>query len=244
MKAIILAAGSAKRLNPLTESTPKCLLSMGNKLIIDYQIEGLIKNEVNEFVMVVGFQSKKIIKHIKTTYPKETFTFITNDLYTDTGPAYSLWCANAHLSDTVLYLNADVLCHADIIKSVIEYPKETVTAIQHIPWNLEAVNVVTNDSKEIIEIGKHIDESTSCGEFIGVTKIGKAFNSHLIKVLEKFNDQEEVKKFAADSLHFTIRERGQKMHVLDVTDLPAIEIDTPVDYADAQKLIKTIDAGL
>ena len=41
MKAFILAAGVSRRLYPHTYSTPKCLLEVGGKAIIDYQLEAL-----------------------------------------------------------------------------------------------------------------------------------------------------------------------------------------------------------
>ena len=44
MKAMILAAGYGKRLLPLTKETPKPLLKVGNKTLIQHNIEHLIKN--------------------------------------------------------------------------------------------------------------------------------------------------------------------------------------------------------
>ena len=52
MKAIILAAGQAKRLRPITHDTPKCLLRIGNKCLLENQIDILIKNGVNEIFIV------------------------------------------------------------------------------------------------------------------------------------------------------------------------------------------------
>jgi len=43
MKAVILAAGVASRLRPLTNNTPKCLLKVGNKSILERTIDNLVK---------------------------------------------------------------------------------------------------------------------------------------------------------------------------------------------------------
>ena len=51
MKAIILAAGYATRLYPLTENFPKPLLEVGGKPILDWLIDD-IKSEIDEFVVV------------------------------------------------------------------------------------------------------------------------------------------------------------------------------------------------
>ena len=53
MKCIILAAGYATRLYPLTENFPKPLLPVGGKPILDWLIDDL-KNEADEFIVVTN----------------------------------------------------------------------------------------------------------------------------------------------------------------------------------------------
>ena len=55
MKAFILAAGVSRRLYPETYNTPKCLLDVGGKPIIDYQLEA-IQNIAERY----GQQNKKL----------------------------------------------------------------------------------------------------------------------------------------------------------------------------------------
>ncbi len=55
MKAIILAAGYATRLYPLTENLPKALLPIGNKAMMDYLVEGLAEiQELNDVHIVTN----------------------------------------------------------------------------------------------------------------------------------------------------------------------------------------------
>ena len=51
MKAMILAAGRGKRLDPLTETTPKPLIKVGNKPLIQYHIENLASAGIKEIVI-------------------------------------------------------------------------------------------------------------------------------------------------------------------------------------------------
>jgi len=60
MKAVILAAGVASRLRPLTNNTPKCLLKVGNKSILERTIDNLVKNNIDKIVVVTGFLHKMI----------------------------------------------------------------------------------------------------------------------------------------------------------------------------------------
>ena len=60
MKAIILAAGEGKRLRPLTENIPKCMVKLFGKSILERQVN-LFKNcGVNEICVVRGYNKEKI----------------------------------------------------------------------------------------------------------------------------------------------------------------------------------------
>lgn len=60
MKAVVLAAGRGERLWPLTEDTPKPLLPIANKSILERTLEALVGAGVPEIVLVVGFRGEKI----------------------------------------------------------------------------------------------------------------------------------------------------------------------------------------
>ena len=54
MKAIILAAGLGTRLRPMTENTPKALVQVNQKPLIEYQIEFLKEKGIND-IIIVGY---------------------------------------------------------------------------------------------------------------------------------------------------------------------------------------------
>lgn len=240
MKAIILAAGEAKRLRPLTENIPKCLLEVGDKAIIDYQIDNLKAAGVREVVVVTGFMAEELERHLYNNHPDMIWVFIRSTEYQKTYPAHGLWLAKEFLKETVLYLNADVICHPEIVNAIVKSEHESITAIQRSAWDEEEVNVILKeDSSQIAEMGKNVAKTLNDGEFIGVTKIGIEFGAELTDVLDQFIEREEFKKFAADALNLTIQ-RGHAMYAFDVTHLPAIEIDTPEDLSEANKKIVQI----
>ncbi|MCU7938297.1 MAG: nucleotidyltransferase family protein [gamma proteobacterium symbiont of Bathyaustriella thionipta] len=51
MKAMILAAGRGERMRPLTDTTPKPLLKIAGKSLIEYHIEGLVKAGITELII-------------------------------------------------------------------------------------------------------------------------------------------------------------------------------------------------
>ena len=60
MKAMLLAAGRGDRMRPLTDTTPKPLLTIGNKALIEYHIEALKRAGINELVINTGWLGEQI----------------------------------------------------------------------------------------------------------------------------------------------------------------------------------------
>lgn len=65
MKAVILAAGEGTRLRPFTTSRPKGMIPVGNRPILEYIVEALVRNGVKDIIMVVGYRKESILSHFE-----------------------------------------------------------------------------------------------------------------------------------------------------------------------------------
>ncbi len=65
MRVILLAAGYGTRLRPLTNKTPKCLVKIANKPLIDYWFDIVIKNKNTKVLVNTHYLSEKVERHIK-----------------------------------------------------------------------------------------------------------------------------------------------------------------------------------
>ena len=79
MQGLILAAGVARRLYPITEKIPKCLIDIGGKPILSHQLDALRQYNVNEITIVLGYFKGMVVNYIVDNYPDMDFTFITNE---------------------------------------------------------------------------------------------------------------------------------------------------------------------
>lgn len=239
MKAIILAGGMATRLRPITENIPKCLLNVGEKTIIDRQIESLSIEKVDEIIVVTGYKSELLEQHLSLNHSDKKIIVIRNKEFETTGPAYGLWCASEYLgTDTILYMNGDLVCDHAVIRDIIQSHHQNVTAISRNKWDEEQVKVRVNDDRSVESLGKGIPSHNSLGEFVGATKISQEFARNLSKTLENLKKTGELrKKFAADAINETLRIVGNsKMYIQDVTNYRTIEIDTINDFRTASKM--------
>ncbi len=60
MKAVILAAGEGKRMNPLTYTRPKAMVPLAGKPILEHLILEIKQAKINEFIIVVGYFDEAI----------------------------------------------------------------------------------------------------------------------------------------------------------------------------------------
>jgi len=70
IQAIILCGGKGERLRPLTNKTPKPMIKIKGKAILDYIIEYIFNYGIKKIIVATGYQSKKIENHINKKYAK------------------------------------------------------------------------------------------------------------------------------------------------------------------------------
>jgi L-glutamine-phosphate cytidylyltransferase len=121
INAIILAAGQGTRMKHLTKDTPKCMVTIGQKKIIDYQLDALIENKINDVIIVVGHKKEKLISYIKNSIYNKLLDikFIENPIYSDTNSCYSLWVAREYMKNGYIHLNSDLIFHPQLLKNLL-----------------------------------------------------------------------------------------------------------------------------
>lgn len=114
MDAIILAAGKGTRLRPHTETTPKPLLPVQGRPILDWILAAL--PPVDRLVVVVNYLAGQIEDYLQTQSHVRHWTTVRQDVPRGTGDAL-MSCKGMGTADKVLVLNADDLIgRADVAK--------------------------------------------------------------------------------------------------------------------------------
>lgn len=241
MKAVILAAGMATRLRPLTLNTPKCLLKVGERSLLHRSIDALLENGIKEFVIVTGYLNELIENFVKEQYEDRIkVTFIHNNLYDSTNNIYSLWLARPEVDgEEMLLLDSDLLYDPRIIGRVLHQESQNVlTLIKH-DLGEEEMKVVLDTDGSITEISKTCNPSLAAGESLGIERMGKSYTTALYKELDVMMNKEGLEnKFYELAFERLIRQ-GHTYKVIDVTDLFSCELDTVEDFENAKSLIPT-----
>lgn len=239
MKAIILAAGTASRLRPLTDNTPKCLLNIGERPLLQRSIDALRENGVEEFVIVTGYLHKMIEDFVARTYQESIMTtFIHNELYATTNNIYSLWLARPEAEgQDILLLDSDLLYDARIVRRVLDTPADNVlTLIEH-ELGEEEMKVVTDTEGNIKEISKTCSPTEAAGESLGIEKMGKAYTKALYRELDAMMNEEHLENKFYELAFERLIAQGQTYTVVNASDLFSCELDTVEDFENAKEKI-------
>lgn len=237
MKAVILAAGMASRLRPLTDNTPKCLLKAGNKCILELTIDNIIANNINDVVMVTGYLDQQIKDFVTKNYPVLNTTFIYNDVYSSTNNIYSLWLTkDIILGDEMLLMDSDVIFDKEIITRLLISDYTNCLALKKHNVQQEEIKVKADKNGRVIEIGKEVKLTEAIGESIGIEKFGVEALQRLFKILDrKILVEKNVNQFYEAAFQ-ELADSDTDIFAVDVSDLTCMEIDTAEDLEAAEML--------
>jgi choline kinase len=241
MQAIILAAGLSKRLRPLTDNMPKCLLKVGGKTILEMTIDNVLKSGVMDFVMVTGYRENMIKDFISQKYPDLSIKYITNSDYENNNNSYSLWMTKDYITGDSILLDSDILFDFRIISKLLASEHIDCLAVNtNHQLGVEEIKVIVDSTNKILHIGKELDPSKSFGESIGIEKFSHDFFRALGMVLEhKIVKEKNVNEFYEKSFQ-ELYDSGNAMYAIDVSEYKSMEIDFPGDLQRAGEEIKGI----
>lgn len=120
MKAVILAAGEGKRMRPLTEKTPKPMLKILGKPLLEHIFDSL-PDAVDEVILGVGYLGDQIKAHFGSNFGGRAIKYVEN--MKPLGTAYGLWLCRELLGDErFIMLYADDLHVKADIEQCFDYP--------------------------------------------------------------------------------------------------------------------------
>jgi choline kinase len=128
IKAIILGAGQGRRLLPLTENSPKCLLPVSDKPVIEWQIDALLSVGIDEVTVVAGFQVGQVealLQQRYADYPKIRVLF--NPFYEVADNLASCWIARTMMDSDFLLLNGDTVFESALLSQALNSAPAPIT---------------------------------------------------------------------------------------------------------------------
>ena len=233
MNAVILAAGVARRLAPLTDKTHKALLPVGGRPLLGRMLAALADLGIRETVIVVGHCSDQVRALAGNRVGRMALRYIENPAYTK-GSVLSLYAARAYLAEPALVMDADVLFPREFLRRLLAVPAPSALLIDRgFKDTGEEVKLYTRGDR-VIALGKKVvpEAWESVGEGVGFFKCGVEAGPEFVRAMEHVIASGDGLNEYEDALHIVL----QRAHVgwVDVTGLPWTEVDFAEDLQRAE----------
>ncbi|MEG2341020.1 MAG: nucleotidyltransferase family protein [Odoribacter sp.] len=135
LDAVLMAGGKGERLRPLTEKTPKPLLKVGDKSIIDYNIDNLIQFGVENISVTVNYLGEQIEKHFEASREGIKIRCVREPQYL--GTIGSIKFVDNFRNDTVLLMNSDLFTNINFEDFYLHFKENNADmSIAAIPYSV------------------------------------------------------------------------------------------------------------
>ena len=252
MNAIIIAAGSGKRISNHMKNIPKSLIEINGKSIIDYQIDAIKKNGIENITVITGKYSEKFVKM------DDGINFVNDANHEEHDILGSLMEGKEFLKNDVVVMYSDIIFEGKILQEILDSRGDISLAVDT-EWRenylgrtehpeSEAENVLFNEKNDIIKIKKNIkSNSNNIGEFLGIVKFTKKGSEIFVKKYEELQKKHDSKFHDASSiLKAYLTDMFQELIDCKIKLEPVFisgewcEIDTMQDLKIAEKKLNSI----
>ena len=225
--AVLMAGGKGERLRPLTDKTPKPLLPVGDKCIIDHNIDRLISYGVEHLNVTVNYLGEQIEEHFA-----EPRNGVQVHCYREPkflGTIGSIKFVENIYNDTVLVMNSDLFTNIDYEDFFLHFQlHDAEMSVAAIPYNVSIefgiLDLDGRDIKGLIEKPKYNYYANA-----GIYLIKKRALAEIPED-EFFNATDLIEKLIAQN----------KKVIRYPLNGTWIDIGNPQEYQKAQDLVKHI----
>ncbi len=232
-KAIILAAGMSKRLRPMTDNKPKCLLKLNGETLVDYQLKCLAKCNIEQILLVIGYKKDMIINHINKLNYNDLIKPIYNDVFDKTDNAYSVALALDYVDpkvDSIVILDGDIIFDIALLKRLLTSEYNNVLVADN------TKNIEPEDCKIMVKDGYT--------RGIGKKTHGTVVYTSMIKMSGKFLEEfkKEVKmprsnpEWYSEPLNRLLMKYPKEVRVVFTDNFLRCELDTYEDLIQAKEI--------
>ena len=227
----------AKRLRPLTDTQPKCLLKVGERTLLERTVDAQLAAGINELVVVTGYRGEMIRSFLTEHYPSLTIHFIHNADYERNNNIFSLWMTRPYTDGKdFLLMDSDILLDPKLVKAIVDQ-EGTALALNRHECGEEEIKIITDGEGRVVELSKTCSISDAIGESVGVERIASDYSTALFRELEQMIEHEGLIDIFYERAFERLIPQGHHFRVVDTTDYFSIELDTVEDFERAKELI-------
>ena len=238
--ALLLAAGSGNRLQPLTDSIPKCLIEINGRPILDRLIDNLCDNGFKRLVIVVGYMHHCIRRFVNEYAGDLTIEFITNPLYQTTNNIYSLWLARNKIQELFLLVESDLVFESSQLEGLLYPNKIAISRMQ--PW-MNGTTITIDSLNRVQAFGMGGNGYTEITRYktVNIYSLSDSTWRKVVERLELHISSGKVNEYYEVVFKEMIADGSLSMDGVFFDPERWYEIDTPADLANAERILEETD---
>ncbi|MBI3928680.1 MAG: aminotransferase class I/II-fold pyridoxal phosphate-dependent enzyme [Armatimonadetes bacterium] len=239
-KAVILAAGSGRRLQPLTSDRPKCLLEAAGESVLARTLKALETCGVAEVCLVVGHCAELVREAVGDRFGSLSVRYVEVPRHDTTNNLFSLWEARDHCGEDLILLEGDVLFEPQVLARLGETAGNAMAVAPCRSWHAGTVVRCAADGP-VTEMLLDPEPSLWCSPMVFKTvnlyRLERAFlQNRLLPALAARVEEGLTDAFYELVLRDLIAAGQVRFSAVDVGDLRWCEVDDHRDLELAGKL--------
>ena len=237
MKALILSAGQGRRLLPWTESTPKCLLELGPRTVLEWQVEALLQAGVEEIGVISGYGVAQVERALGTFSGRCATRLIFNPFYELADNLASCWMAREFMDGPFVLANGDTLFEPAIAEQLLATASAPITLTTDRKDSYDADDMkVTLSGAQVAAVGKTLPAGQVHAESIGLLHFDATGANLFAATLERcMRDTEALKRWYLSVISELAAEGAVRECCIAGSEWA--EIDYPADLEHARTMV-------
>ncbi|MEM9043640.1 MAG: phosphocholine cytidylyltransferase family protein [Pseudomonadota bacterium] len=221
---MLLSAGQGRRLAPLTNERPKCLVEIASKPLLEWQLAALSAAGIEDVTIVTGFGGQLVETAVKVMGSPLNLTCLYNPFFSVADNIGSCWIARDFIGDDTVLINGDTLFDPRILSRVLS------EAHQPISVTVDCKDIYDDDDMKVSvhdgclrRISKTLSHDVN-GESIGMIRFRDGGGERFVhRLRNKLQDPDALRLWYLSVIDELSQEGG--VGVVSIAGLPWAEVD-------------------
>jgi choline kinase len=236
VQVVLLAAGQATRLRPLTDDRPKCLLDIDGETILERTVRILVEHGLTRFTVVDGYRGDMIRAALGARFRDLAVRYVRNDEYATTNNAWSLLLAEVEPATDMMLLDSDIVFEPAVITRLLAATAPNRLGLRTSgPLGAEEMKVRLGPDGQVADLAKEIPVAAAAGESIGIEVFSPAFTADLFAILRARQAAGLLRDEYYEAAFVAAIAAGHRIAPVDLGPLACREIDTIEDLEAARR---------
>jgi choline kinase len=232
--ALLLAAGTGSRLQPLTHAAPKCLTEVNGTAILERLICSLCDQGIKRLVVVVGYLDGCIRDFLSSSKRGLTIEYVSSSKYRTTNNIYSLWLTRKVVQEPFLLIESDLVFDAILLEDMLEPGRIAVSRM--LPW-MNGTRVALDQWRNVMRF--HVGGQTSPDELyktVNMYSFSRTSWQRVVTRLEQYISAGRVNEYYETVFAEMVAAGDLSFEAVFFDNERWYEIDTFEDLQEAERL--------